>query len=1708
MNGPAAHPPDAARLVDEATREDKIMARLAGVAGVARLPSEEAAGVLLSEVLRAERIEVNSVLALALQLANIVGAMHAAGVIHRDINPAHILLSGPRRQPMLTGFRLATTFSEGQPVFTHHHDIPGTLAYLAPEQTGRTGRTVDQRSDLYALGATLYELACGRPPFQEADPLQLIHDHLARLPTPPAELEPRLPQALSDIILRLLEKEPDRRYQSADGLAYDLAWLHQVPGQGSGKPFRLGERDFASRLSPPSRLIGRAPEISALRRAMDDALRGDGRVVLVAGAPGVGKTSLINELRPMVTAQRGWFVGGKFDQYRRDAPSATIQGLRALGRLLLAEPEAELARQRARILQFVGSNVSVLTAAVPEFALLLGPQPDAPAIESSQLEPRSLLTTLDLLRAMVSVERPLVIVLDDLQWCHPISIRFVEAVMTAQPLPGLLLVCALRDADVEPTHPLSAALPRWTQLEPAPVLLRLANLPPGDLGAMLAEMLRMPTAQAATLAQAIEPHTGGNPYDTVELVNALRRDDALVPGPDGWQWDDVAVRRYIGQGNVVDLLGARITRLPPQGYALLQAVACLGGEISMSLLRAATGLSAAELEGQLAAPLEDGLLLLHAGEDAGLRLSHDRVQQAAYGALLPAERRDMHLGLARRLSLEPAFAAVAAAQYVPVLESLTDADERRRVAHLLHQEAALTRCLYNYATVERFLAAAMKLLDGLDTGADQQLRAALEIELHAALYSLGRLDEADAVYRSIESRGGDAMDRIEPACVQVSSLTNRKQPREAVNLGLAMLRQLGLAVPIDDIGGDVARRLDEFCQWVQRDTLEDDLKKNESHDPRVALTVKLITRLMSPAVFCDHAIVAWLAMESQRLWTEHGPSAAVIGLISGAPFVTISLRQDYRTGYSAVRRVLAVGRARGYEPGTSLALFRFALYCAHWFEPLDESTRMVRQAREGLLRAGELQTACLTHYASIAALLDCAPVLHDTASDIEAGLAFATRTSNDYARAVFLPQRQLVRVLSAPTAPPGSFTDSAFDEASRLKCTAAGPAAVANFHFTSALGCALFSDLPGVIYHVAAGLPSLPYQHSMYGTMMAHLLQVLALAERIKGADHADHAELLRELDRCRDWLALRAADCPVNFLHLLRLVEAERAWSVGDCWSAACAFDAALREAQGRRRPWHLALITERAGIFHMSQGLELAGAELLEKARGHYQAWGATAKVRQLEQTWSFLRAPLGAERDAAGSTISADAIDTLAILRVSQALSSETSLAQLKAKVVDLLGTLTGATTVRFALWHEDAKDWFVSVVAGTEPVSVGDAGARGQLPLSAFRYAERTREPLLVDDATRDDRFARDPYIAGLRHCSLLIVPILNQGVARAVLLLENNLSRDAFSTERLDAVMLIAGQLAVSLENALLYERLDERVREQTRALRDTQVELVTAARQAGMAEIATNVLHNVGNVLNNVNVSASLVGAQLRQSKLKGLGRAVRLMDEHSGDLGEFITRDAKGKLLPGFLRELAQALESEHQAMANELTVLGKSVDHIKEVVAIQQSYAGNTQFVESVKLAELVDDALRLNADRLARHSVEVVKDFGELPLFSLNRHRVLQILVNLIDNANIAMAGISDRTPRITLGAGLADEHVLRITVADNGEGILPENLTRIFSHGFTTRKNGHGFGLHSCALAAQEMGGSLSAHSDGAGLGATFTLQLLVGELRTGEQRAPS
>jgi signal transduction histidine kinase len=592
---------------------------------------------------------------------------------------------------------------------------------------------------------------------------------------------------------------------------------------------------------------------------------------------------------------------------------------------------------------------------------------------------------------------------------------------------------------------------------------------------------------------------------------------------------------------------------------------------------------------------------------------------------------------------------------------------------------------------------------------------------------------------------------------------------------------------------------------------------------------------------------------------------------------------------------VALGEQRRYEPGTSQARHMLAAMTG-WYEPIENGVRTARKAREGLIAGGDLAYAGYTYQLAVPYLADCAPSLDDLLAEIDGGLAFLARTGNEQTGQWLDSYRWLARTLRGDSS-------AAASEAIPIDRFADNPLALLYAHLCRAVFAAVFDDPDGLAHDSAAAMSLLPAAAGFCSIAVVRLLRGLAVAGQARAATGADRDGLLAELDELTRWLAARAADAPDNFMHLAGLLEAERAWVVGDFRSAMLAFDAARRAAARRTRPWHRALIAERAARFHLAHGLEHAGSRLLAEARSEYLAWGAAAKVDRLDR--AYPAQPANADAVTAGP-LTAGTIDLLGILSASQALSSETTAERLHGRVVGVLRAMTGATGVHLVPWSEERRDWLLPVAA---------------VPMSVLRYTQRVGEPLVVADATRDDRFARDPYFTGVDRASLLAVPVSSRGALRAVLVLENRLIRGAFSPDRLDVVRLIAGQLGVSLDNAELYAELtasrgrivaaaDEARRRIERDLHDgAQQRLVHTVLCLKLAQTALAGEEAQATEL----VADALENAQLGMQEIRELARGIHPRILSSGGLGPALKAVAGRSPIPVRLDLLTGGRLEEH---------------------------------------------------------------------------------------------------------------------------------------------------------------------------------------------------
>ncbi|MBI5259324.1 MAG: AAA family ATPase [Burkholderiales bacterium] len=1425
-----------AQAIRRLEHEVGILKRLAAVDGVAKIAESgaeantlvlrDAHSPSLAQLLRTQALAVPQVVAVATALARTLSAVHRAGVVHQDIGPANILVDPVTLATTLIDFNIAIGHGASSAGAEGQAEIAGTWQYMSPEQTGRTGRMPDARSDLYSLGITLYELTAGRKPFESQDLLELVHDHLVKIPEPPALVNDAVPKALSDIVMRLLQKEPDRRYQSADGLLQDLDQLRNRLAAGDGSAFELGRFDFGVRLNPPARLIGRDTELAALRDALARCADGHHRCLLVSGDEGLGKSKLLEQLRVMVPGQKAWYVAASFSRERQDTAEAAFDFFQALGRQLLAEPAQRLAQHRERLLAGLQDHLGFGPLNLPEFERLLGKQPEATCTDAAELAMRHTQAALALLRCVASPERPLVMVFDDVQWAPSLCHRLVEAVVRHEaPIPGLLLVGAYHSSEVSHGHPLHDLVARRHGDTPAVPIVVLGGLSAAAGAELVGEVLRLSVAEAGPLAQALAVRTQNNPRNLLERLNGLRDDGVLSLNHGRWTWDAGAVHRYVGPARPAELQH-RLNGLAPAAREMLQALACLGVAVNRAAAAQAIGLDPAVLAQGVQPLLDDGVVVGPDGQPDTLQLANERVREAALGTMDADECSALHLALARRLDAQAghdtALEPLAAQQYLAGTAAITDATEAAHAVALFDQAAQRLR-LSALDEAERFLAAALRLVKTHGPVCDAKTVFALECEHHRALFTKGRLAEADALYEALSAHAAHPSETLESTRIQIYSLMNRRRFVDAMNLGLGVLDRLGLPKPAD-VRPAMGEGVKRVVMWCRSEDKAKDLTAPEISDPQVVSWSMMVPETSNPAYFVDPVTWAWLGLEAHRIWVDHGPSPRLLSSLGALMMVLTATPQDFRGAYNLGRHVLAVGETRGYEPATSFCRVMFGIAGAHWVDPIESVVEQVfRRARADLMRIGDESFVSHTYLASDL-LLDCAPKIDAAAADIEEGIAFAARSNNHDFIQRYQSRRHVIKALKGQTRGGGAFTTDDFDEdAYAASLDPTGPGA-ATYHIFRSLSALVFGDLKALLTHSAKAVPLTARTPGYYINVLARAGRAVALAAQMRASPEADRAPLVEELDGLLKWMAARASDAPANFLHLQRWLEAERAWSLDTVWAAGAAFDAAVQESLQHDRPWHKAIIHERAAMFHLAHGMEHTARPLLTLACELYEGWGAAGKVRELKRAHAFLRTSGKARNDGTTTTTVVDnqMVDMMAVLRASQALSSETSLVKLTQAVGKVLGAITGATGVQLVVRADEGSDnWVLAQSLGSEgePVTVEQAGSAGEFPLSVFRYAERTGELLVIDDAARDDRFSSDPYVEKFDQCSMLLSPILKQGQLNAMLMLQNEQRRAAFSGDRLDSVSMIAGQLSVSLDNALLYASLEKRVAERTAQLR-------------------------------------------------------------------------------------------------------------------------------------------------------------------------------------------------------------------------------------------------------------------------------------------------
>jgi hypothetical protein len=962
-------------------------------------------------------------------------------VIHRAIEPAHILVRPGEMAVELIDFGAASTFVE-EPSGGWKSNRPlGNPLWIAPEQTGRMNRAVDWRSDLYSLGAVLYGLATGEPPFEADSITEILHAHMARLPVPPGAIAPWMPKPLEQMILKLLAKEPDQRYQGAASLARDLGLLRHALSTGSPlETIALPPSDIPARPRPPSRIHGRSKELQRLTEALEGVICGGARRLFVAGHSGTGKSTLFRELHRPVALSGGVFVEGKCEQLGQGKPfHAPATALGRLATLLLGGSGRSIKRLQERLDEIHRAGFAPLCAVAPALEPLVGPIPTREKPASPETSTQLVGLTVDFLCAVCSTEFPVVFALDDLQWADAPTLGLLKRLLGENRLEGFLLVGAYRDDEVGPSHPLATLLQGMESHSKAREAITLADLDTGAIASLLADMLGSTQPDLADLARSLVAKTGGNPHFTMELVDLLWRNGSLRAdaATAEWKWNAAAIQGIGVTANVVDLLARDLSSLPHSTQEALCAMACLGSECGLGTLGLATAMEAPDagllLEPALAAGVlvtSDALAFQNRDSEASLRFCHDRMQQAALCSLTPSNLALLRLHIARRLSTpegRPDLDPKAAWCYAHTLELLKTRQDRAMARGAFIRSAEVSLLSGDYTTAETHLRNAWSLLppDARETGNSDPGR--ILTHLHLACYCQGNHDEADRIFQQLEKTAEAPEDLAIPASIQVMSLSNRTRYLDAIRLGSGLAEKLlGLPIPLHNPEPALRAEMEAFQKLVDAGHLESIESQAAPEGTGWSLAARLLNRMIPAAFFTSPQLASWLALRCGREWMENGYRPAFIYPMSCVGLASIALDDDYLTGWQAASKALRIGQSQEGGVETARAEHVFGLFSCHWFEPLEHSLTHARAAFEALSRTNELEFACYTFFTSQAAVFELGGHLDTLRREVAAAMDFAERTGNLHASQSFLAFRQTLRALEGTTATPGGFDDDSF----------------------------------------------------------------------------------------------------------------------------------------------------------------------------------------------------------------------------------------------------------------------------------------------------------------------------------------------------------------------------------------------------------------------------------------------------------------------------------------------------------------------------------------------------------------------------------------------------------------------------------------------------------------------------------------------------------
>ena len=1366
-------------------------------------------------------------LRLAIRIAAALGHLHSRGLVHKNIKPANVLVNPTRDEVWLMGLGIASRISRERQLAMPSQYLVGTLAYMSPEQTGRINRSIDSRSDLYSLGVTFYEMLTGSLPFTSTEPMELVHCHLARQPIPPCEKLASIPRAISSIVSKLLGKAAEERYQTAKGVERDLQHcLSEWELQGRIEEFTQARQDAPDQLQISEQLYGRESEIRTLLGAFDRmADRDNPELVLISGYAGVGKSSLVNEIRKTLVSPQSLFASGKFDQYNRDIPYATLaQAFKGLIQSLLGKSEVELASWREALLEAVGSHGRLMIELVPELELIIGQQPAVSDLSAQEARGRFQAIFRRFLSVFARPEHPLALFLDDLQWLDMATADLLEDLTTGADLRHLLLIGAYRANEVAPLHSLRLKMDAIGASGGHLVEITLDPLLPEHLQQLVSHTLGCDMERAAPLSLLVHQKTGGNPYFANRFMTSLADEGLLAfdhrTGIWSWNLDQIHAKGYTD--NLIDLLLGGLNRLPPETLDALQQLACLGNIAAMTTLVLICDMTEAEIHAVLHPAVLAGLL---EHRDGCYSFAHDRVHEAAYLLMPEKVRAELHLELGRELAQRMAPEGNEEAIYEIVnqfnrgLPLITSESERKRVAQLNLVAARRAKAAAAHSSALKYLNAGASLLTEECWETEYPLAFAIEIGRAESELVTGYLTDAEVRLEMLFSRSLNLVDKAATVCLGAMLYTMLNRLDRAAAICVEYLRNARVDWPEHPTEHHVRKEYDRLLAQLRTRPIDSLLELPLMIDPTWRATMNVLAELAAPAYMIDTHMYGLVMLRISTLSIEHGNCDASCYAYGYLIKVIGPRFGDYRLGSRFGQISLDLAENKG------LGRYKARVYQARgvggipWEQHIRAAIPFIRQSLDHALETGDQTYAAYAYAIFVWNRMATADPLEEVQREADLALDFAQKVRFGMVSDFLAGSLGLIRTLRGLTPEFGAFSDGAFNETVFERRLAEGSlftgnSFIASRYWIGKLQARFYSG--NYQQAVAAAAEARPHLHTtsgLYQETEFHFFSALARAAAADSAGPDERCEHLEALTGHHQRLAGWAENSPETFDNQAALVAAEIARLNGKELEAQHFYEQATRSAGKHGFMQNEGLAYELSSKFYAARGLHAVADPLLQKARRCYERWGAEGKVRQLLTQHPTLTdddssiGSRGTERNAT------EQLSLATVMKVSQALSGEMDMNRLLDKLMRAAVENAGAERGLLVAQQDDKLCLLAQASAHDDGIDVElqeSEHVADSLPQSLVRYVLRTRDTVLLEDASTQNPFSLDPYLLKHRTRSLLCLPLVNQDHLIGALYLENNFAPQVFAPDRITVLKLLASQAAMALENSRLYRDLAKR----------------------------------------------------------------------------------------------------------------------------------------------------------------------------------------------------------------------------------------------------------------------------------------------------------